>query len=694
MILGNKKKIVFFVLPGLGSFINDIINFLSEDYDTKKIIVTHYNQVDEGMEWADICWFEWCDPLIIYGSNLDIAKEKKIICRLHSYESFTDSIYKVNWDNVDKLIFVANSIRDIVLSKINLNEEKTIVIPNGVDLDRYTFKNREDGFNIAFIGYIDFKKGPMLLCQTFKKIFDKDNRYKLYIAGKFNEERYLLYFNQMIREMGLENNVIFDGWQSDINKWLEDKNYILCTSVLESQNMSVMQAMSKGIKPIIHNFVGAKEIYPKEYVWNSIDEAVNMINDGEYSSIEYRNFVESKFQLTKTNYRILKEVIEEEKAQASNSDYKVIKNSIEEKNEDMNIEYEIDMYNREKNEVEGELVYKHSNNKEKITVVTPMYNASGFLENLFSCISKQTVSANIEWILVDDGSKDDSLQKSIKLESKYKDLIGSIKIYKMKKNFGATSALYFGFQNSSTDYVAWISADDLYVDEDKLEKDIELLSSNNYDVVFSNKMMVGENLKNAELLIMNKDISDFITSKDAIRKLAYLTYFNPINGSSLVFSKKAYEKCGGFDKELINVDGDWDLLSRAFLCNLRFVYDDRRVFNASHIEQISKNKKKMLVGSSITRLRVLNILKDRGKLDEFLSNIINYKFMNGNVLMIRPIFSYFLIQSYGQEVTTKYSNFINEVETTFGKNNLEEILNISKKLMDSQAFRKFKSFIK
>ena len=42
------------------------------------------------MIWADICWFEWCDELVAYGSKLSIAKEKRIICRLHSYEAFTD----------------------------------------------------------------------------------------------------------------------------------------------------------------------------------------------------------------------------------------------------------------------------------------------------------------------------------------------------------------------------------------------------------------------------------------------------------------------------------------------------------------------------------------------------------------------------------------------------------------------------
>ncbi|HID0766730.1 TPA: hypothetical protein ACXDAZ_000937 [Clostridium botulinum] len=31
-----KKKIVFFILPGLDNFINDIIEYLSQEYDTKK----------------------------------------------------------------------------------------------------------------------------------------------------------------------------------------------------------------------------------------------------------------------------------------------------------------------------------------------------------------------------------------------------------------------------------------------------------------------------------------------------------------------------------------------------------------------------------------------------------------------------------------------------------------------------------
>ena len=291
----KKKKIAFFVKPGMDSFLDDIINNLTNDYETKKIIVTEYKQIDDGMEWADFCWFEWCDELLIYGSKQLLATKRKIICRLHSYEAFTNYIQEVNWNTVDKLIFVAKHIKKNVLNKIKFAEDKTCVIPNGVKLQKYNFKERKKGKNIAYVGYINYKKGPMLLIHAFKAIYDYDNSYKLYIAGKFQDERDVLYFNQMIKEFGLEENIIYEGWQDNLDLWLENKNYIICTSILESQNMSVMQAMAKGIKPLVHNFVGAKAIYNTRYVWSSIDELVEKVDAGDYNSKEYREFIKREY---------------------------------------------------------------------------------------------------------------------------------------------------------------------------------------------------------------------------------------------------------------------------------------------------------------------------------------------------------------------------------------------------------------
>lgn len=680
----NKKKIVFFILPGLDNFIDDIIEALSKDYDTKKVLVSYYNQIDKEMGEADICWFEWCDALVVYGSKLEIAKNKKIICRIHSYEAFTNTIYQVNWSNVDKVIFVADHIKRNVLSKVSIQEDKVEVIPNGLDLSKQEYKKREKGFNIAYVGYINFKKGPMLLLHAFKRIFDYDNRYKLHIAGKFDEERYKLYFQQMIKEFGLEKNIIFYGWQKDINKWLEDKNYLICTSVLESQGIGIMEAMSKGIKPLIHNFVGAKEVYPEKYIWSSLDDVVNMISSDEYSSLEYRKFIEENYSIEETNSKIISETIENIKGETQEND-----NLIKFNNNNSLYNNEVYLYNNEAIRGEGKLVYEHSNDEKEITIVTPVYNGEDFLKRIFENIANQTIANKIEWILVDDKSTDDSLELCMNLALKNKNRIGAIKIYSLDKNSGAIFALRLGFDRAETNYIGWISVDDIYVNTDKLEKDLYLLGDNKYDIVFSNKMIVGTNFQDGALYNIGNNILDLLISNNLMKKLAYLSYINPINGSSLVFSKEAYKKCGGFDTRLLSVDGDWDLISKAVLLNLRLIYDDKIVFNTSHSNQTSKNIVKMIVGSSITRLRVLQLLQNQNKTEEFLEIMQNENLFKDEMLLSRPIFSYFLIELNKNILKGKGDTIISQIEGKFHNDELQNIFKKSEELMQSEAFSEF-----
>jgi len=407
----NRKNIVFFVKQGLDSFLEDIINGLSHDYVTKKIVVTNLKQIDEGMKCADICWFEWCDELISYGSKLSIAKEKNIICRIHSYESFTEYPCNVYWKNIDKIIFVAEHIRNFTINNFNID------------------------------------KGPMLLLHTFKAIYDKNNQYKLYIAGKFQDARDVLYFNQMIKEFGLEDNVIYEGWQDNLDIWLEDKNYILCTSILESQNISVMQAMAKGIKPIIHNFVGAKEIYPQCLIWNTINDALEMLIDSKYDSQEYNCFVKNDFEL--------QDQIEKLKA--------LFITLAEIKKVSM---------------IEQPLV----------TIGITNYNGNKYLSKCVDSFINQTYP-NIEILLIDDCSTDGSDEIIRNYEKKHKNIRG---IYHSLNSGGASKGIQEIISNAKGKYFQWIACDD-FVERDAVYKFVEYLEENpSKDYVFSDFNIVNE----------------------------------------------------------------------------------------------------------------------------------------------------------------------------------------------------------
>lgn len=107
--------------------------------------------------------------------------------------------------------------------------------------------------------------------QIMYELVKRDNRYKLYIAGKFQDDMLKMYWYYQVKEMKLDNNIIFDGWQSDIEEWLENKNYILSTSIHESFGYGIAEAMASGIKPVIHNFYllikyGRENIFLMEFL--------------------------------------------------------------------------------------------------------------------------------------------------------------------------------------------------------------------------------------------------------------------------------------------------------------------------------------------------------------------------------------------------------------------------------------------
>lgn len=295
-----KLKIVFFVKQGMDNFLGDIIKGLSEHYEVKKIIVTQYNQIDEGMKEADICWFEWCDELIEYGSKHELAKSKLIICRLHRYEAFTDYIKRVEWTNVDKTIFVSEHIRDIVRNKVNIPLINCNVIYNGINLDKFRYIERKKGFNLAWIGYINLRKNIILVLQYFNELIKVDKRYQLHIAGSFQDEALLYYVEDIVTRLNLKSNIHFHGFIANdiINEWLNDKSYIVTGSIAEGHPVGVMEAMASGLKPVIHYFPGAEEFYPKEYLYYSFEDFMKIITEDKYNSKDYRDFIECNYALS------------------------------------------------------------------------------------------------------------------------------------------------------------------------------------------------------------------------------------------------------------------------------------------------------------------------------------------------------------------------------------------------------------
>jgi len=110
-----------------------------------------------------------------------------------------------------------------------------------------------------------------------------------------------------------------------------------------------------------------------------------------------------------------------------------------------------------------------------ISVVVPVYNTCNYLEKCIVSLINQTYK-NIEIIIIDDGSTDDSR----KVIEKYIDIDSRISYY-YQENSGPGIARNHGIDKSNGRYITFVDSDD-YVEESFVEK---LYSTIQDDDVFS-----------------------------------------------------------------------------------------------------------------------------------------------------------------------------------------------------------------
>ncbi len=301
VVRGKRPNVAFFCgLKGDIKFLADIYTFIEQRFPVRFFEGNNIDQMRDLMQWSDISWFEWCTDVAVEASKL--PKSCKNIIRLHRFEAYCDWPARVNWENIDMLITVGNSfIRDALRRQVPALEARTRIatIANGVNLEKFRFIERPRGKNLACISYLNMRKNPMLLLQCMQKLHYIDPQYRLFFAGVFQDGALEQYIRHMVKAMNLSGAVFFDGWQDDINHWLEDKHYIVSTSIGESQGMGLLEGMACGLRPVIHNFPGADQIFPAEFLFNISEEFCKQICEGQYQPTKYRKFVEERYPLKK-----------------------------------------------------------------------------------------------------------------------------------------------------------------------------------------------------------------------------------------------------------------------------------------------------------------------------------------------------------------------------------------------------------
>lgn len=146
-----------------------------------------------------------------------------------------------------------------------------------------------------------------------------------------------------------------------------------------------------------------------------------------------------------------------------------------------------------------------------ISVIVPVYNVQNYLVNCIKSILNQTYK-NIEIILVDDGSTDDSGS----ICDSYAKIDNRINVIH-KANGGLSDARNIGIKNAQGNYITFVDSDD-YIDKNYVESLYILITKYDSDIACSN--MKKTNSLDDKIINKNEKISVY-NSFNAIKEILY-----------------------------------------------------------------------------------------------------------------------------------------------------------------------------
>lgn len=123
---------------------------------------------------------------------------------------------------------------------------------------------------------------------------------------------------------------------------------------------------------------------------------------------------------------------------------------------------------------------------DKISLIIPCYNEEDSLPYLYEelkKVSENMATQNFEFIFVNDGSKDKTLQTLRELSLKDE----RVNYLSFSRNFGKEAAIYAGLKKASGDYIALMDAD-LQDPPSLLEEMYQALKEEDYDCVATRRM--------------------------------------------------------------------------------------------------------------------------------------------------------------------------------------------------------------
>ena len=208
-----------------------------------------------------------------------------------------------------------------------------------------------------------------------------------------------------------------------------------------------------------------------------------------------------------------------------------------------------------------------------VSVIIPNFNYGRYLEDCISSVINQSYK-NLEIIIVDDGSTDDS----ISIIEKFNTQVVLVK----KDNSGVSDTRNIGVKVATGEYLTFLDADDT-LEPTKIHDQMQLMKDSPSELIYCGVNVVDSELNFLKILRPQyRGECSKLFFKYPTRAIVLLASGSPLISRSLI------EKVGYFDIQL-NTSADWDYMRRlSFFTTIDFV--DKPLINyRRHEKSMSAN---------------------------------------------------------------------------------------------------------
>lgn len=258
----------------------------------------YQNGIRDVLKKSDLCFFEWASELLVEATHM--PKYCPIVTRLHSYELYAWAP-KVNWDHVDRIIFVSQAMRDKFVHDYPAHASKTEVVYIASSTERFTPVEHNFGFNLGMLCSIHPRKRIYEVIMMVNNLKEKGYQPKLHIAGGRihggDLDEYYIATLRLVEKLNLQNDVKFYDHVAEPASWLGNMDIFISNSYWEGLQTSLVEAMAAGCYCLSHFWDGADEALPTENIYSDENELQRKI-------IDYYNLPDEEKLKRKSRMRI------------------------------------------------------------------------------------------------------------------------------------------------------------------------------------------------------------------------------------------------------------------------------------------------------------------------------------------------------------------------------------------------------